>query len=460
MPLTGEQTVKLSHIKDVQDRDIKRKERAYKRLKMLKDDFESEVKEHLKNYVSDETYKSMSKMINSTINVSKSVIYDLSVVYQTPPKRIFKSTTGKENEEQVEAITDIYRKAKINQKMKKANKYMNAVNDLFIQVVYRNDEIDVDIITPNVVSIDQDPDDLTSPQMVVIDKFPVDSISLLSEKRKQIVWTKDSHFGIDNNGEKIEINEGDINPYGVLPFVSVHREIPDGNFFDETSGSDLYKCTLIVGVLQTMIDYYFIWNSFKQLGLKTEDKLPEGISVKPDKAIHLTGENDEAFILDFQIKIKELLEALRNYIKSVIQNYGIDWDSMALNIKEVSGVALKIKNSKLQRLWNDQETVLLDVEQELFELIKLVYETHYDKSLDLTLSVNFAPFELYKDEKEDLEIAEKEMELNLKDLVEIFMQRNRSLNNYDEAKERLYKIIESNKEYRETTENPIESILK
>ena len=49
MPLTGEQTVKLSYIKEVQDRDIKRKDLAFKRLKMLKDDFETEIKEHLKN---------------------------------------------------------------------------------------------------------------------------------------------------------------------------------------------------------------------------------------------------------------------------------------------------------------------------------------------------------------------------------------------------------------------------
>lgn len=459
MPLSGTQIEKITYVKDVITREMTRQQKALNRIRLLKDDYKELAREKLKDYVSDETWKKLKKFINTTINVYKTVISEISVIYNENPQRIFTtSDESKEAETHVEIVEGIYKRIKINQKMKKVNRYVNALNDLILQVLFRKGNIAIDILTPNVSSIVQDEEDLTLPEVVSIRKEYIDSIGDRGEKTKHVIWTDSEHYSFDHNFIKESINEEDKNPYGIMPFVFLHREIPDSNFWDETSGEDLYECTLIVACLQTLIDSYFVWNSFKQLAVKAE-KLPEGLAHTPDKVIHLEGPDDQAIILDFTIALKELLESLRTYITSVVQNYGVDWNSLVLKLKEVSGKALKIKSSKLQRLWNNQLEIFRDAEEEIFELIKRIYEVEEGTKLKVEMKIKFPAMENYKDEKEELEILEKEVGLNLVDIVEVFMDRNKGYKNYEDAKGKILKIIESNNEIKALIEEPIDKLL-
>ena len=462
MPLDAATVVKINKVKDKIRSEEARKQRSLNRLRMLKDDYKALVKEKLKNYVSIETFTKLEKIVNATVNVYKAVIDEIARLYTDKPQRVFTSGCKGErggNEEQKKWIEDLYRKMKTDQKLKKTCKYVQALNECLLQVVYRKDEINFDILTPNVVSIVQEMEDITAPEVVVIDKHYEDSIGIRPLAPLRVVWTGSEHFILDENGEHLPINENDENPYKVMPFVYIHKEIPDCGFWDETTGTDLYDCNLIVGVLQTLIDYYFVWNSFKQLAIKSE-QIPAGITVAPDKAIHLKGDEDQAFILDYTQKFKELIGALREYISMVAVNYGVDWNSIAMMLKEVSGTALKIKNSKLQRIWKDQEKVFIDAEQDLFTLIKVFYRVHYGKELKVELNVKFPSFEMYRDEKQELDNTQKELELNLKDLVMAFMERNKSIPNYEEAKAKLMEIINTNNELRGMVEEPLEKLIK
>ena len=459
MPLTLEQTIKMSKIKDILERENQRQERSLARLRMLKDDFREAAKQQLKKYVSNDTWKKLCEMINCTINVYDTVISEISMIYNENPQRIFEPVNESETAaHHVEIIESIYKKNRINQKMKKANRYLNAVNTVALHPVFRKGTIAVDLLTPNVLSIEQDDEDLTAATLVAIRKEYVDSMSTKIGTAKHTVWTAESHYQVSGDFEKKSMNENDINPYGFLPFVFIHREVPDGNFWDETSGNDLYECTLIASCLQTLIDSYFVWNSFKQLAINSRD-LPDGLAHAPDKVIHLESPDDSATVLDFTIALKELLESLRTYITSVAQNYGIDWNSLVLQAQEASGRALRIKSSKLQRLWNNQLEIFQDAETELFEQIKKIYYVHTGIDLQVEMKIKFSPMENYRDEREDLENLKAEMDFNLKDLVMIFMERNKGYKNYEEAKDKVAEIIKTNNEMKGLIDDPVDKIL-
>jgi len=340
----------------------------------------------------------------------------------------------------------------------------NACNETILQVVWRPDKfgefgIDVDVLTGNIVSIEPKFEDPREPEAVLIDKSFVDSTTERAEKRFTVVWTETEHYMYDNKEEKVvSVNEGDKNPYGFLPFVYIHRELPTANFWDETSGSDIYECSLIVACLKTLIDIYFVWNSFKQLAIKSVDT-PEVVTHSPDTVVHLKGQDDEAHVLDFQVAIKSLIEALREYIVSVVQNYGVDWNSLALKVKEISGKAGKVKSSKLLRIWKNQIDGYEQAEYELAEVIKRVYETHTGKKLDVDLKIEFPFQEIEKEEKDVLANLEKEIEMNMKDVVMAFMERNKGYRNYDDAKKKIMEIIDTNNEIKEKVADPVDVIL-
>jgi hypothetical protein len=465
MPITPETMVKVSYIRHVEAMETSRQKEALYRLKMLDDNFEEQVQDELKKYVSEDTWKELKEKVNTTVNVFKSVISDISMLYVNPPTRTFEpgKEKDKKSEQMIEVFEEMYKEMRVDEKLQLTNQYLNAMNDVILQVVFRKGKINLDILTPNVVSIVQDEEDLTQPVFVGVKRIYMDDYWKWEERVENrdhwVCWSENEHFRLKSTGEIEQINENDENPYKRLPFVFGHRKIPVGRFWDETSGRDLYKCTLIAACLLTLIDYNFTWHNFKQGWIRSRDELPKGFGRAPDRMIVLKGETDEAGTLDFQIAIKQLYEALREYITSVVQNYGVDWNSMTLRVKEVSGRALMVKNSKLERLWKNQVSNFQTIEKEIFDLIKHFYEIHFGPEVDLNLKVKFTQMETYKDEKSELEVLKQEIGLNLKDYVMAFMERYKGYKNYEEAKEKVLKIIETNNEINAKIEKPLSQIL-
>jgi len=265
----------------------------------------------------------------------------------------------------------------------------------------------------------------------------------------------------NNEIEPVPGNPNRENPYGVLPFVFMHRVEPEDCFWDETSGDDLFRVTVRAGTRQTLQDYYFTWNSFKQLVIITEEEVPAGITVSPDKAIHIKGNaesgDSSAEILDFQIRLKELTQDTKEMISTVLDQYGVEMKGFSIqSVNEASGKSLRIRAAFLQQLWKDQSPIFRKAEQNLFELIKKVLQVETGENFDkLEMDVEFAAPQTYDDKAEDLEHDTKLIEHDLADMVEIFMKRNPDYTNYDEARKKVKEIIQGNKELRDLADAAI-----
>ena len=132
MPITAATMVYVSYIQSLQAMESTRQIEALNRMKMLEDNFDDLVREELKKYVSKDTYDELKDKVNTTVNVYKSVISDISMLYVNPPTRTFE--TDKENdkgsEELIEEFEEMYKRMRVDEKLQLTNQYANAMNDV------------------------------------------------------------------------------------------------------------------------------------------------------------------------------------------------------------------------------------------------------------------------------------------------------------------------------------------
>ena len=414
--------VRASYYASEIQREEARKTAAAYRLHMMMDDWEEPLTAELRRRFPPVSFLEVSKYTNTTHNLFKNVINRISKVYNKSPRRHF---VGSVQDTQI--IQNIYKRIKIDQKWKKINRYVNAVNDVLLQVIWRNSDIDVDILTPNVVTIIQNEVNPTIADAVIVENILDDTVGG-TDGQKFYYWDNNRHYITDKSGYEIQItgNENMINPYGILPFVFIHRTLPDLNFWDESSGEDLYDATIIVGLRNTLLDYYFFWNSFRQLYIVSEDKLPEGMTLSPSAVLQVNSIGATIGVLDFKTAFDQLRSDLNSYAGGLLQSYGISLDTYSENRPvEYSGKALRIKNEFLQSLWDDQLLMFEDAELDLLNMIKKVYQVHTGKILNVGIEkINYPPMMAYYSDDEQLTIDERKISNGFVDAAEIFARWN------------------------------------
>ena len=152
---------------------------------------------------------------------------------------------------------------------------------------------------------------------------------------------------------------------------------PDTDFWDETSGQDLYNSTVLTGVKLTQMDYHFKFAAFKQMyGVGDELNIPHNQRMDPSTMLWVKGEGASVGVLDTVAKLKDMQEALIFQINTIINNYGISADAWTLSSAEMSGRALKIRNQALLEQREEQLPLYQAKEDELFEMIKVVNNAH------------------------------------------------------------------------------------
>lgn len=441
-----EEMVRSSYLESEHQTEEDRKNNAFNRLALLQDNWEELLEAELRLRFSAGTFNEVRKYRNISHNLYKVVITRISKIYNRPPKRIFIG-----NQSDIDLVNKLYKQMKIDQKWKKINRYVNAVNDVILQVVWRNDNPDVDIITPNIVSVIQNPDNPTLVEALMIEKQLADTVG--DEHKTVAYWSDKQHFLLDekNNAYSVPGNPTRINPYGRLPFIYIHKQIPDVNFWDETSGTDLYEASFIIGVRNTLLDYYSVWNSFKQLAVVSQDPLPEGITLDPSTAIQTTSQGGSIQVLDFQANFAQLRDDLKAFAGGLLNNYGLSMDAWNQDKPtEYSGKALRIKNEYLEELWQDQIQVFKDAEFELFEMIKFIYEFNSGKTLNCELvAVKFPPIVAYYDAMEQLTIDTAMVKAGFIDAAVVYAKYH-ELEDIEVAREEMLQVAKQNAELADT----------
>ena len=121
------------------------------------------------------------------------------------------------------------------------------------------------------------------------------------EDEKWAYWSKTEHYYklYKSDGsftkDSVEDNNGDVNPYGVLPFVFMQNGFRDTGFFDEHTGADLSEVTLDMAVYNTFKNYMIKWQSFKQIVIQGSNIASVKIASQMERNPRAPNLNSKAF---------------------------------------------------------------------------------------------------------------------------------------------------------------------
>lgn len=432
------QVVLESYLKAKADAENKRKSEANDRLSIYYDSWGDILESLLESQFHPKNYKRIRLMKNTTQNILKKVVDDISVVYKVAPRRTFTGGGADKMEE-------IYSKLGMDEFMLKVNQYATLLNDLLIRGGWDRERkrITLHIHTPANTSIIQREDYPEEAMAVFYDVEYIDT--KFNPDKKSVFWSADEHFIFD---EKFNIfppapdNQEMLNPFKKLPFAFIHlNQIPD-NFWNPKGGNDLVEGTTLTGFKRTLKDYLYKCTSFKQLWLRTQnpDKIPAELLSDPLSVFLLDGEGSEMGLLDLQANFEGMEKSIQADANGFLATYGLSIDSFVTSPSEASGKALLIKNRGLREIRESQMPAFRRFENDIFELIRLVWNTENPGqkiSESLEFKIDFAEMEMFIDPMEKRKQAQSDLKDGIISPAQFYMIFNPDITDPVEAEKAI-----------------------
>jgi len=356
--------------------------------------------------------------INDNNNIYKQVINAISNVYSFGVDREF------ENEDNQE----LYNNLRINKVMSQANRYVNAFNDVLIQVSWDSNKEQPKIMLrlPHQTEVGYNQGEV---EWVA---YFVEMTGKDNDTERWAYWSDTEHYYVDKqNGEDkivaVEDNEEMVNPFGVLPFVYLHNGWRDEDFFDKYTGDDLTGGTIDMAVHLTFLNHIIKTQSFKQLVGKG-DNVGEllGQVLDPLSILTLTGQNTEISVLDLQSNYDQLHKVVQELANNLAIGYGVSPSQFRMTSQASSGFALQMENLKLDRFTLEQQADFKVYEKELFTLIGQVSE-YYGQTIAGEMSIDFVEPNYPSSEQGQLEIDQQAIGLGLTSPHKVLMRNNPDL---------------------------------
>jgi len=208
-------------------------------------------------------------------------------------------------------------------------------------------------------------------------------------------WDPENHFVMDNQGIKVGnqaafgVNDGMINPYGVLPFAFLHKSVPVLDFW--TVGSDdIIDANEKIDLAMTELNYGIRYGTFNQpygTGIEKTDKIKVGYN----QIMALSSGEATLGVLNIDAKIINIIEGIKFQFQVVERNndLGINWGMEGAP----SGFSLVVQNIDLLVGWEDDIEVCRMWEEDIYELEKVVGKIDGRVTLPDNMRVDFAEVE-------------------------------------------------------------------
>jgi len=387
------------------------------RYEMYNDNYREQI-----IYKLGEIYRAFSQLkldvqINDNYNIYKQVVNAISNVYSFGVEREF------ENED----VKDLYSKLRINKTMAQANRYLNAFNDLLIQISWDDKKQMPKIMLrlPHNTEVEWEQNEVKSVKYFVE----------MTDQKEELwaYWSNEEHYYILRGAKQdkimpVEDNEEMVNPFGVLPFVFMHNGWRDETFWDMFTGDDLTGGTVDMAVHLTFLNHLIKTQSFKQLVGKG-DNVGEllGQVLDPLSVLTLTGQNTEIDVLDLQSNYEQLHKVAQDLANNIAINYGISPNQFRMTGSVSSGFALQMENMKLDRFTVEQQQDFKVYEQEMFDMIKMV-SNYYGMNLgEGDMFIDFVEPNYPSSESEQLSIDKTKIDMGLIKTTDIMIRNNPDL---------------------------------
>jgi len=392
-----------------------------RRYDMYNDNFDDQVISKLGKIYRAFAQLKLDVQLNTNNNLYKQIVNAISNVYS------FGVTRTIDNDD----LAELYSTLRIDKTMTQANRFVNAFNDVILQVGwdFNKEQPKLLIRLPHLTEVDFGDGEVQSVMYFV---------EMIDKKRERwAFWSNEEHYYIERGvGEDkivaVEDNDEMENPFGVLPFVFMHNGWRDVQFWDAFTGDDLTNGTIDMAVHLTFLNHIIKTQSFKQLVGKG-DNVGEllGQVLDPLSILTLTGQNTEISVLDMQSNYEQLHNVVQELANNLAISYGVSPQQFRMSSQASSGFALQMENMKLDRFTVEQQQDFKDYEKELFELIKVVSEEYGKSYGDASILVDFTEPNYPSSEQEQLTIDQQSIDLGLTKPQAILMRENPDLSEED-----------------------------
>lgn len=460
----------LNQIKAKITSDIARKAIFRERLDIMDDKMRGIITNELSRMFSPETFDDMKHYVAADNNVAKRICREVSMVYKDDPTR---KVTPKGNDKRFQ---EIVQQMRLNPKMQKVNYYLNGLNDLILLPAVSGNTLDLNIFTPDRVTVFEDVDNPTKINALAIEDWYWDK-----DGKKHTVyyfWSPTRHFVLDEQFriEKVIGNEEMLNPYWqhnrvfegdqlkqdfFYPFVFAHNTERTHSFWDESSGNELFEATKNLAIKKTFT-YFMFPMQFKQMAVKNQTIDTGAQSLKNPQIkspLHVLQTNGDTTVLDWQSQLDQLKNAIESDLYQIGSNYGVSAENFKLTATATSGFARMIAKERLLEIRAEQVKNYRNIEQEIFKTITLANNIY---SLGETISesgkfvIDFKEPEFPNDPMSELSVMEKEMTLGLTNILEVIKKKNPDIKTDEEA----MVILEKNLEVRDQVQSKFSALTR
>ena len=262
-----------------------------------------------------------------TTNMTRRIIDRISLVYKEAPMRDFI------DERYADLIIDK------DYTLKKVERIHNLLGTIALQVVWRENKFGY--IPRFVFEPIFNQDDPMNPVAIVYPASKTPDSVYQSGQDEFIYWDNEKHFRFNADGKITHINEEDINPYGVLPFIFLQPNHQIDEFQNEGRGKDICTGNQQIDVAMTMLQHH-IRKAGGQYVIEGQVDT-NNIELGLNKVVVL--DNGNMTNLNPNVNIGSIIEGVKFQLQQIAINHHLSFD-FGINGSK-SGVALKIENVEL-----------------------------------------------------------------------------------------------------------------
>lgn len=345
--------------------------------------------------------KAPMKFNIETENVTQNIVDATAMLFKYPPTFTIDGT-----DEDQKLWNEIVESSKLNLILKTLNRFVVLLKTVVLHPVWRNGQIEFDILCPHVLDILTDGSNPTVPTAYIYEISTNKSRGPLDKDRLFVYWDKKLHCFFDQNQKPIAVpgNDDMVNPYSIIPMVPFHDSIPIDSFFIE--GENIVDANEAINIKKTnlsRISQIYGFPVLKGWGLKKDMVLAPGKGVNFDKPKGPNDKNDLQ-ILHPEAPLSELEEIIdKDIIRLAVLNKVPPYQ-VANVPRELSGRAHRVQDEALlEKRQNDIELYKAGLKK-IFEIVKIILRIEKPQtqfSINAKLQIDFTEPEYDIDPKEE-----------------------------------------------------------
>ena len=422
-----------------QNASNQRKTEAAKRLDYYHDTQIAHLEAQLSDLVSDP-----DELTPCFVNIVRKVINLLAMVYVQEATRTVEGT-----ERDGEIFAEISQQSALPVKMKLASRYTKLLKTVLLRPVWRNNRLDIDVLTGNVLDVEtgDSPEDMRA---VMVTHY---GQSNRVDEIEYSLWTPDSWRRLDYRGLTLE---HEANPYPILPYIPCWDRSPTDGFW-LPGGDDLVVLQEALNLKLTDLLYTIRFQGFGVGWVSGAEKSnqpgdPE-FTVGPGRFVTLP-DGGKLGYANTNAPIEEIVGAIDWLLKQAAVSNGLPASSLSTEPTDESGLSKLVSNRELDELRRDDIALWRGYEHRLFDVIRAVWNVHSPTkqiSDAATLKVDFADPQPAVSPKEQSEQWEKLISMGVINAVDIMLERNPDLKTRENAIAALLKLQSESAELGEQT---------